>query len=119
MDTTVDTLTQDAVSNNPYVTSMGAFGANPSTGVIQAGFGPVNEFVFVPEPSTLALLTLGSFGLLARRRFARSAKLLLPAGSLGRQDGDPPSKPAGFSCAFSSLFDTPKKLLFQFPRCLR
>jgi len=27
----------------------------------------------VPEPSTLALLTLGSLGLLARRRFARSA----------------------------------------------
>ncbi len=69
---TFDNLTQDSVSNNPYVTSMGAFGADPAIGIVQAGFGPVNEFIFqsVPEPSTVTLLGIGATMLaaVARRR---------------------------------------------------
>src|SRR5262249_15606522 len=51
-----------------------AFDLNsPTAGNFVDSIGLVTKFTFtpVPEPSTLALLTLGAFGLLARRRFAR------------------------------------------------
>jgi hypothetical protein len=46
-------------------------GTNLLSGAPTSGTGSIN-FTVVPEPSTLALLGLGSLGLLARRRFARS-----------------------------------------------
>jgi len=65
-------LVDDSFSAYAQSGSPTLFSSTPDQGPGAIGADPMIIASAAPEPSTIALLTLGALGLLARRRFARS-----------------------------------------------
>jgi hypothetical protein len=65
---TTDREPSSGTGNNYFLYGQNVAGGLPSAAIVEYGRVVAPDFGVVPEPSTLILLSLGAFGLLARRR---------------------------------------------------